>query len=241
MGIKREYEMMKMIWGGLAVFVLVMNGSQRAYAQDVTLTSDREKLGYAIGLDIGQSVEKLGADIDQQALTAGILDRLNHRETKMSKQEAARVRQAFFTKRAEKQAEERRKAGEKNMQEGKAFLARNKKRKGVTTTGSGLQYEVIAMGDGARPRATDTVEVHYRGTLLDGTEFDSSYRRGQPVSFPLNAVIRGWTEGVQLMPVGSKFRFFIPPELAYGARGAGAAIGPHATLIFEVELLDIKG
>lgn len=127
------------------------------------------------------------------------------------------------------------------MQEGKAFLTKNKKKKGVTTTASGLQYEVIAMGDGPKPRATDTVEVHYRGTLLDGTEFDSSYRRGQTATFPLNGVIRGWTEGVQLMPVGSKFRFFIPPELAYGARGAGTAIGPNATLIFEVELLDIKG
>jgi len=233
--------MMKMIWSGLAAIVLAMNCLQQADAEDITLSSDREKLGYAIGLDIGQTIEELGADIDQQALTAGILDRLNHRKAKLSKQEAARVQQAFFTKRAEQQAVKRQKAGEKNMQEGKAFLAKNKKKKGVTTTASGLQYEVIAMGDGPKPKAADTVEVHYRGTLLDGTEFDSSYRRSQTATFPLNGVIRGWTEGVQLMPVGSKFRFFIPPELAYGARGAGAAIGPNATLIFEVELLDIKG
>ena len=126
------------------------------------------------------------------------------------------------------------------ISEGEAFLAENGKRPEVTTTASGLQYEVIEMGDGAKPTASSTVKVHYRGTLLDGTVFDSSYDRGEPISFPLNGVIRGWTEGLQLMPVGSKFKFYIPYDLAYGERGAGQVIGPYETLIFEVELLNIE-
>ena len=128
---------------------------------------------------------------------------------------------------------------DKNLQEGKDFLAANGKKDGVTTTASGLQYEVITQGDGASPSATDKVTVHYKGTLLDGTEFDSSYKRGETATFPLNRVISGWTEGLQLMKTGSTYRFFIPPDLGYGAHGAGRMIGPNATLIFEVELIKI--
>ena len=127
-----------------------------------------------------------------------------------------------------------------NQKEGEAFLAANGKKPGVTTLPSGLQYVVLKEGTGRQPAATDTVTVHYQGTLINGTEFDSSYKRGQPASFPLNQVIKGWTEGVQLMKEGAKYRFFIPPHLAYGQRGAGPVIGPNATLIFEVELLSVK-
>lgn len=130
--------------------------------------------------------------------------------------------------------------GQKNQKEGEAFLAANGKKPGVKTLPSGLQYEVIKAGAGKQPAATDTVTVHYKGTLINGTEFDSSYKRGQPASFPLNQVIKGWTEGVQLMKEGAKYRFFIPPQLAYGARGAGGLIGPNSTLIFDVELISVQ-
>ena len=130
--------------------------------------------------------------------------------------------------------------GEKNRKEGEAFLAENKKKKGVITTESGLQYMVLEKGDGPKPKATDTVSVNYRGTLIDGTEFDSSYKRGKPVTFPVKGVIAGWTEALLLMNVGSKYKLFVPPNLGYGGRGAGRLIGPEATLIFEVELLGIE-
>jgi len=129
---------------------------------------------------------------------------------------------------------------DKNQKEGEVFLAENKKKKGVITLPSGLQYQVIKEGTGKIPKATDTVTTHYRGTLIDGTEFDSSYKRGEPASFPVNGVIKGWTEALQLMKVGSKWQLFIPSNLAYGPQGAGQAIGPNATLIFEIELLSIK-
>ena len=135
--------------------------------------------------------------------------------------------------------EKNKETAEKNKIEGDAFLAENKNKEGVKTTESGLQYEVITAGEGSKPKATDQVSVHYVGTLIDGTEFDSSHKRGQPATFFLNRVVKGWTEGLQLMPVGSKYRFYIPSELGYGERGAGPKIGPNATLTFEVELLEI--
>ena len=139
-----------------------------------------------------------------------------------------------------KQQEMAKKLGEKNKAEGEAFLAENKKKEGVITLPSGLQYKVIKAGTGKKPKATDTVTVHYQGTLIDGKEFDSSYRRGQPVTFPVNGVIPGWTEALQLMEEGAKWQIFIPSSLAYGDRGAGRDIGPHATLIFEIELVSIQ-
>jgi len=203
------------------------------------LTSENAKLSYAIGMDIGMSLKSLNAKLDRTALVAAINDRLDDGKLKLSEEDAAKAKQAFFKKQAEARAATQKAAGEKNKADGAKFLAENGKKKGVTTTKSGLQYEVLKQGDGAKPKATDQVTVHYRGTLIDGTEFDSSYKRGQPVTFPLNGVIKGWTEGVQLMTVGSKFKFVIPSELAYGSHGAGSKIGPDSVLVFEVELLGI--
>jgi len=212
---------------------------KKAKPAELQLNNDRAKLSYAIGMDIGASLKSLDADMDRTALVAAINARLDGKSLKLSAEDAGKVKQAFFKKRAEEQAAKQKAAGEKNKADGAAFLAENGKKKGVTTTESGLQYEVITQGDGAKPKATDQVTVNYRGTLIDGTEFDSSYKRGQPATFPLNGVIKGWTEGVQLMPVGSKYKFVLPAELAYGAQGAGSKIGPNSTLIFEVELLGI--
>ncbi|RMG91055.1 MAG: FKBP-type peptidyl-prolyl cis-trans isomerase [Zetaproteobacteria bacterium] len=216
------------------------SGQTSASVASDSLQDEKARLSYAIGMDIGQSLQNLGVELDEAALTEGISDRLNGRKLKLSDEEAVKVQQAFFTKRAEKQAAERKQLAEKNKAEGEKFLAENAKREGVHVTESGLQYEVLKQGDGDRPKATDRVKVHYRGTLIDGTEFDSSYKRGEPAVLPLNGVIKGWTEGVQLMNVGSKYRFYLPPALAYGERGAGQRIGPNATLIFEVELLGIE-
>ncbi len=158
----------------------------------------------------------------------------------MTAEEAQAVREAFIAKRRAAAEAEAGVIADQNKAEGDAFLAENATKEGVVTTDSGLQYKVLTMGDGAKPAATDTVEVHYRGTLIDGTQFDSSYDREQSISFALNRVIAGWTEGVQLMPVGSKFMFYIKPELGYGS-GGGGPIPPNSTLIFEVELLSIQG
>lgn len=158
----------------------------------------------------------------------------------MTENEVKEVMTAFQKGLAAKQAEKMKVIGEKNSKEGETFLAENKKKEGVKTTASGLQYKVITPGKGPMPKDTDTVSVNYRGTLIDGTEFDSSYKRGEAVSFPVNGVIKGWTEALQMMKVGSKWQLFIPSNLAYGDRGAGGQIGPNATLIFEVELLSIN-
>jgi len=206
---------------------------------ELQLDNDNAKLSYAIGMDIGMSVKSLKADLDRTALLAAITDRLDGGNLKLSEEEAAKAKQAFFKKQAAARAATQKAAGAKNKADGAKFLAENGKKKGVTTTKSGLQYEVIKSGDGAKPKATDKVTVHYRGTLIDGTEFDSSYKRGQPVTFPLNGVIKGWTEGVQLMSVGSTFKFVIPSELAYGPNGAGPKIGPDSVLAFDVELISI--
>ena len=213
--------------------------AEKKEAPALKLDNDQAKLAYAIGMDIGNSLNPFKNDIDRGALVAAINDRLDGRDGKLSAADAAKVKQAYFKKMAAKHLAEQKAKGEKNKVDGEKFLAENGKKKGVITTASGLQYEVLKAGSGAKPKATDTVTVNYRGTLIDGTEFDSSYKRGQPATFPLNGVIKGWTEGVQLMSVGSKYRFVLPANLAYGAQGAGPKIGPNSTLVFEVELLGI--
>lgn len=203
------------------------------------LNTDEQKLGYIIGMDIGKSLREQGADVDLDALVDAIRATFNGEKLDLTDEEAAAIRQEYVQKRQAAQQAESAVSGQANLAEGQKFLAENKTKEGVQTTASGLQYKVLNMGDGAKPAATDTVKVHYRGTLLDGTEFDSSYARNEPISFALNRVIPGWTEGVQLMPIGSKFTFYIAPELGYG-EGGGGPIPPNSTLVFEVELLDIE-
>ncbi|GMR15582.1 MAG: FKBP-type peptidyl-prolyl cis-trans isomerase [Gammaproteobacteria bacterium] len=205
----------------------------------IELNTDEQKLGYIIGMDIGKSLREQGTEVDLEALADAIRATYLGEELAMTAEEAATVRQAYVDKRRAAQQAELAASGSVNLAEGQKFLAENKLKEGVETTASGLQYRVLKMGDGARPVATDTVKVNYRGTLLDGTEFDSSYARNEPISFTLNRVIPGWTEGVQLMPTGSKFLFYIAPELAYGD-GGGGPIPPNSTLMFEVELLEIE-
>ena len=193
-----------------------------------------DKISYAIGLSMGQNLMGSGVEsLNYQDLAAGIEDVLTHRQPKISYQEAQQVLNTFFQELEQKIAGAAKADGEK-------FLAENAKREGVKVTPSGLQYEILEPSLGQKPKATDTVRVHYEGTLIDGTVFDSSYRRGESITFPLNGVIKGWTEGLQLMSIGSKYKFFIPYQLAYGERGAGQSIPPYATLIFTVELLEIK-
>lgn len=192
-----------------------------------------EKTSYAIGMNIGANLLQSGAkNIDSEALARGLNDVLNGKKTEIEPREAGSILNKYFAELEEAKSQEA-------IADGAAFLAANGQRSEVTTLPSGLQYEVIKMGDGQKPKATDTVRCHYKGTLIDGTEFDSSIRRGQPADFPVNGVIAGWVEALQLMPVGSKWKLFIPYNLGYGAQGAGQSIPPYAALIFEVELLDI--
>lgn len=193
-----------------------------------------DKVSYALGLSLGQNMASSGVKtIEYDDLVAGMKAIMNKEKPAISFDEAQEVLNTFFS---ELEAQVAGKAKE----EGEAFLAANAKREGVNVTASGLQYEVLTAAEGKKPKATDKVKVHYEGTLIDGTVFDSSYRRGEAISFGLNQVIKGWTEGVQLMSVGAKYKFFIPYNLAYGERGAGAQIPPYAALIFTVELLGIE-
>lgn len=212
--------------------------SSFATAND-TLETEKDKISYVIGLQIAGSLVQIKDEVDLKVLMRGIETGLSGEEPAISQEEAMAVQQAFGQKLQAKREAEMQAAAQKNREEGEAFLAANKGKPGVETTASGLQYKVETAGNGPRPASTDTVKVHYTGTLLDGTKFDSSVDRGQPAQFALNAVIPGWTEALQLMPVGSKYTLWIPSDLAYGDRGTPGPIGPNATLKFEVELLEI--
>jgi len=203
------------------------------------LETEAQKLGYIIGMDIGGSLKQQGAEIDLDSLFDAIRATYKGDALAMTPEEAATIREEYIAKRRAQAEAERASAAATNAAEGDKFLLENRGKEGVQVTDSGLQYKVIEMGEGPKPAASDKVTVHYRGSLLNGTEFDSSYARNQPMTFQLDQVIPGWTEGVQLMPVGSKFMFYIPPNLAYGANGSGP-IGPNSTLVFEVELLGIE-
>ena len=218
---------------------IILAGSP-VFAEDKTeLKTQKDKLSYAIGMDMGGSLKRNSIDVDIDALVKGLKDALAGGKMMMTEQEQRETLMAFQKEFQVKQQEKMKALAETNKKEGEAFLAENKKKKGVKTLPSGLQYKIITEGKGASPKETDTVTVNYRGTLIDGTEFDSSYKRNEPATFPVKGVIRGWTEALQLMKEGAKWQLFIPSDLAYGERGAGGTIGPNATLIFEVELLKI--
>jgi len=191
------------------------------------------KFSYAIGMNIANSLKQSGIkEIDAKAVAEALEAVITGKPTELTNKEANDTLNKYFSELQQKQAQ-------KNMEDGAAFLAANGERKEVVTLKSGLQYEILTVGNGAKPKVTDKVKCHYHGTLIDGTVFDSSVERGVPAEFPVNGVIQGWVEALQLMPVGSKWRLYIPYNLGYGARGAGDSIGPYSTLIFDVELLEI--
>jgi len=205
-----------------------------------TPKTQKEKVSYSIGVNIGKNMKMQGIDVDQEFLTQGLKDGLNNAKTTLSEKDMDATMKTFQQEMTTKMQAKQKVDGEKNKKEGEAFLAVNTKKDGVTTLPSGLQYKILKAGNGPKPTANQTVKCNYRGTLIDGTEFDSSYKRGEPAEFPVGGVIKGWTEALQLMPVGSKWQLFIPSGLAYGESGAGQMIGPNAVLIFDIELLSIK-
>ncbi len=221
-----------------AVLAIAFMGTAFA-ADSVKIETDKDKVSYTIGYDIGTNFKTQKIDVDSAVLLRGIQDAMADGDALMSDEDRKNTMVKFQTEMREKMESERKAAGGKNQADGEKFLAENKGKPGVVTTESGLQYMIITEGNGPKPSDADTVKTHYKGTLIDGTEFDSSYTRGQPASFPVKGVIAGWTEALQLMPTGSKWELYIPANLAYGDRGAGQSIGPNATLIFEIELLEI--
>ncbi|HUR40895.1 MAG TPA: FKBP-type peptidyl-prolyl cis-trans isomerase [Verrucomicrobiae bacterium] len=224
----------------LAAGLAAACAKQDGTSTSTELTTDPQKFGYSIGVDIGTSLKQVKGEVDLDALVAGLRETMDGKEPRLTDEVREQVKADITRKLQQKQMEDRVAKAAAAKATGEKFLADNAKREGVKTTASGLQYETLTEGTGAAPKTSDKVKVHYKGTLIDGTEFDSSYSRGQPVEFPLGNVIPGWTEGLQLMKVGGKSKLYIPSNLAYGERGAGQKIGPNETLIFEVELLDIE-
>jgi FKBP-type peptidyl-prolyl cis-trans isomerase FklB len=212
-----------------------------ALAQEApALKTEKEKLSYAMGMDLGNQLKSRSVDIDPAIFARALKDALSGAKTQLTEDEAKAVIAELQKAILVRQAAEAKVVGDKNKAEGDAYMAANKAKEGVVTLASGVQYKVLSAGTGPKPTLEQTVVCQYRGTLIDGKEFDSSYKRGQPATFPVKGVIKGWTEVLQLMPVGSKWQVFVPSDLAYGGRGAGADIGPNATLIFEIELVAIK-
>ncbi len=219
-----------------SVFVCAQKKTEKTFK----FTSKEDTVSYSIGHSIGKNLIDPDVKLNVDALIQGIRDVADGKESLLTDDEMRSVLQSFNAEMRSVKQKEVNEVKEKNKKEGEKFLAANKKKKGVVTLPNGLQYKVIKNGKGPQPKATDKVKVNYRGTLIDGQEFDSSYKRGKPAEFPLNQVIKGWTEALQLMHVGSKWELYLPPDLAYGERGAGSMIGPDATLIFEIELLGIE-
>ncbi len=221
----------------MSMILLACQGNTQS---KVELKTTQDSVSYAIGTNIGTNLKQQKVDVNVAVLAAGIRHVVDSTQLMLTEEQAQEVMMAFQQRMMAKQQEEASAAGEKNRIDGEAFLAANKNKEGVKVTASGLQYKVLKMGSGPKPKADQTVTVHYRGTLIDGTEFDSSYKRGEPATFGVGQVIGGWTEALQLMPEGSKWELYIPSNLAYGDRGAGPTIQAGATLIFEVELLSVK-
>jgi FKBP-type peptidyl-prolyl cis-trans isomerase FklB len=224
----------------LAALSLLAACGPNAAQEPPTLESEDAKANYSVGYQVGGDFKRQGVPLDSDAFVAGLRDAIEGGEPRLSEEE--RRTTLVELKRRIGAAEEasRKAAGEKNLADARAFLEANRTKEGVTTLSSGLQYKVLQEGTGPKPAASDTVTVHYRGKLIDGTEFDSSYSRNEPASFPVNRVIKGWTEALQLMGEGSKWELYIPPDLAYGERGAGTRIPPQSALVFEVELIKAK-
>ncbi len=218
---------------------MMATGLWAADAEPAAPKSDKKKVSYSFGMQYGNFFKQNAIELDIEEFSKGLSDMLAGKPA-MTEAQAREIMNSFRTELMAKRAAKDKEQGEKNEKEGAAFLAENAKKDGIKSTASGLQYKVITEGKGDKPGPTDTVETHYRGTLIDGSTFDSSYDRGTPATFPVNGVISGWTEALQLMPVGSKWQLYIPSKLAYRERGSPPKIGPNATLIFEIELLSIK-
>lgn len=223
-----------------AAALIALPGVLSAAKPEAAPQSEDEKVSYSIGVSVGRNMQRQGIELRAEAFAQGVKDALGGGKLAMSDEDMQKVLAAFQTRMQAKQQSQQHGQMEQNMMEGKAFLAANAQKKGVVTTASGLQYKVLVAGKGRSPSPTERVVAHYKGTLIDGTEFDSSYARKQPAEFPVNGVIQGWQEVLPLMKIGAKWMVYIPSELAYGERGAGAKIGPNATLIFEIELLEVK-
>lgn len=232
----RNYQI---IGAGILLPVLLAATPHIVVAKD-TFTS-KQKAGYSLGVNMSNNLQSIKNHIDTDALINGLRDGIQGRKLQLSMDEIQKTLSEFQQKIAKEQMAQMQKLGKNNIEEGKKFLTENKNKKGIKTTKSGLQYKIIKSGKGKSPKLTDTVTTHYRGTLVDGTEFDSSYARNQPATFPVNGVIGGWTEALQLMKPGDKWKLYIPAKLAYGERGSGPGgkIGPNATLIFDIELIKI--
>ena len=224
----------------LMVSLVGCQAEEAISAPELKLDTPKNRISYTIGVNIGQDFKGQEMDIDPDALLLGLTDLLAGKELKLTDEEMAQEIQAFQQQMQAKMMAAMEEMATKNKTEGEAFLAENAKQEGVVVTESGLQYKVLEPGEGDSPGANDVATVHYRGTLIDGTQFDSSYDRGQPATFPVGGVIAGWTEALQLMKPGAKWQLFIPAELAYGERGAGQDIGPNATLLFDVELISVE-
>ena len=225
----------------LASLLCILIASPRVSAQKKTaLKTQKDKVSYIIGTDIGTTLKKQSIDINTDVLLRGIKDAIAGNKYALNEQEIQEVMTAYRQEMMAKQSEKFAKASEANKKAGETFLEANKKKDSVKVLPSGLQYKVIAEGTGKMPTINDTVTTNYRGMLIDGTEFDNSYKRNEPATFAVKGVIAGWTEALQLMKAGSKWQLFIPPQLAYGDRGSGQLIGPSATLIFEVDLISVK-
>jgi FKBP-type peptidyl-prolyl cis-trans isomerase FklB len=234
---KRTGDTMKS--GLIGILAVLFITTQVFAAEDTLLKTDKEKTSYSMGMNVGTGFKQQSIDVDADIFIKGFKDALSGTKPLLTDDEMRSAVLALQKEVVAKQTEKMKSVGDKNKKEGEAFLAENKKKEGIKTLPSGLQYKIIKIGTGKMPKATETVTTNYRGALVDGTEFDSSYKRGEPTTFPVNGVIPGWTEALQLMKTGSKWQLFIPSNLAYGERGAGP-IGPNAVLIFDIELISIK-
>lgn len=236
--IKRKAYLMKtFLMIALSIGLITFQGCEQ---EKTKLTTQKDSVSYSIGMDIGKNLKNQSIEVDPEVLAQGIKDILDSNTTMLNEEQSQAVMMELQKQLMARHEEKINAEKDKNKIEGEAFLAENKKDKEVITLPSGLQYKILKAGTGKKPKADETVTVHYSGTLIDGTEFDSSFKRGEPATFPVTGVIKGWVEALQLMSVGSKWKLFIPSDLAYGERGAGGVIGPNATLIFEIELLLIN-